>query len=174
MQLTPLLKIGSLRARPSALAVSLRVRSGLVREPLPLKIGFELGPVQLDARGRIDTMRLIPTRRSIDSPAVAHSSFEVGTIEDLPANARHRVQITSSVMAPMTMQLLAHFHLLAVEMAPNLEIGALLVKAHEGSVRVTLDSQTSAPEENAATFDYGSVKLDDSARISELSLIPLD
>ncbi|MEP6685829.1 MAG: response regulator, partial [Verrucomicrobiota bacterium] len=150
MQLTPLLKIGSLRARPSTRAVSLRVRASLVRGPLPLEIGFELGPVQLDVRGRIDTMRLVPTNRPIDPPATSLSSFEVGAIEDLPANARHRVQITSSVVAPMTMQLLAHFHLLAVEMAPNLEISALLVKAHEGSVRVTLDSQPSAPEENAA------------------------
>jgi CheY-like chemotaxis protein len=174
MQLTPLLKIGSLRAKPSTRAVSLRVRSGLVRGPLPLEIGFELGPVQLDARGRIDTMRLIPTRRSIDSPAAARSSFEMGAIEDLPANARHRVQITPSVTAPMTMQLLAHFHLLAVEMAPSFEISALLVKAHEGSIRVTLGSQTSAAEETAARFDYVSVKLDESARIAELSLAPLD
>jgi DNA-binding response OmpR family regulator len=174
MQLTPLLKIGSLRARPSALAVSLRVGAGLARGPLPLEIGFELGAVQLDARKRIDTMRLVPTRRSINSPSPALPSFEVGSVEDLPANARHRVQITSSVIAPMTMQLLAHFHLLAVEMAPNFEIGALLVKAHEGSVRVTLDSPTSANEENAATFDYISVKLDDSSRIAELSLTPLD
>jgi hypothetical protein len=57
---------------------------------------------------------------------------------------------------------------------PNLEIGALLVKAHAGSVRVTLDRQTSAPEANAATFDYSSVSPDVSARIVELSLIPLD
>ena len=165
MQLTPLLKIGSLRAKPSSLAVSLRVRSGLVREPRPLEIGFELGAVKLDERGRIDTMRLVPTRRSLDLPAPTRRSFEVGAIEDLPANARNRVQL---------MQLLAHFHLLAVEMAPNLEMGALLVKAHAGSVRVTLDRQTSAPEANAATFDYSSVKLDVSARIVELSLIPLD
>jgi two-component system cell cycle response regulator DivK len=174
MQLTPLLKIGSLRAKPSSLAVSLRVRSGLVREPRPLEIGFELGAVKLDERGRIDTMRLVPTRRSLDPPAPTRRSFEVGAIEDLPANARNRVQLTSTIAAPMTMQLLAHFHLLAVEMAPNLEIGALLVKAHAGSVRVTLDRQTSAPEANAATFDYSSVKLDVSARIVELSLIPLD
>ena len=174
MQLTPLLKIGSLRAKPSSLAVSLRVRSGLVREPRPLEIGFELGAVKLDERGRIDTMRLVPTRRSLDLPAPTRSSFEVSAIEDLPANARNRVQLTSTIAAPMTMQLLAHFHLLAVEMAPNLEIGALLVKAHAGSVRVTLDRQTSAPEASAATFDYSSVKLDVSARIVELSLIPLD
>ncbi len=130
--------------------------------------------MKLDERGRIDTMRLVPTRRSLDLPAPTRRSFEVGAIEDLPANARNRVQLTSTIAAPMTMQLLAHFHLLAVEMAPNLEIGALLVKAHAGSVRVTLDRQTSAPEANAATFDYSSVKLDVSARIVELSLIPLD
>lgn len=174
MQLTPLLKIGSLRAKPSSLAVSLRVRSGLVREPRPLEIGFELGAVKLDDRGRIDTMRLVPTRRSLDLQGPTRRSFEVGAIEDLPANARNRVQLTSTIAAPMTMQLLAHFHLLAVEMAPNLEIAALLVKAHAGSVRVTLDRQTSAPEASAATFDYSSVKLDASARIVELSLIPLD
>ena len=174
MQLTPLLKIGSLRAKPSSLAVSLRVRSGLVREPRPLEIGFELGAVKLDERGRIDTMRLVPTRRSLDLLAPTRSSFEVGATEDLPANARNRVQLISTIAAPMTMQLLAHFHLLAVEMAPNLEISALLVKAHAGAVRVTLDRQTSAPEASAATFDYSSVKLDASARIVELSLIPLD
>jgi len=139
-----------------------------------MAIGFELGPVQLDSRGRIDTMRLIPTRRSIDSIAATLPSFEVRTIENLSASALHSVQITSSARAPMTMQLLAHFHLLAVEMAPNFEIAALLVKAHEGPVRVTLDSQTSAAEENAAAFDYISVKLDDLARIAELSLTPLD
>ena len=174
MQLTPLLKIGSLRAKPSALPVSLRVQSGASHRPLPLEIGFELGPVQLDAQGRIDTVRLLPTRHSINSPAAASASFKVGAIEDVPANTYHRVQITSSVMAPMTMQLLAHFHLLAVEMSPNLEINALLVKAHGGPVRVTLDSHMTAREDNAATFDYVSVTLGDSARIAELSLAPLD
>ncbi len=74
----------------------------------------------------------------------------------------------------MTMQLLAHFRLLAVELATNLEIGALFVKAHEGSVRATLDSHASADEERAATFEYVSVKLDNSARIAELTLSPLD
>ena len=131
--------------------------------------------MKLDERGRIDTMRLVPTRRSLDLPAPTRRSFEVGAIEDLPANARNRVQLTSTIAAPDDdANYWRIFIFLAVEMAPNLEIGALLVKAHAGSVRVTLDRQTSAPEANAAIFDYSSVKLDVSARIVELSLIPLD
>ncbi len=174
MQLTPLLKIGLLRARPSALAISLQVRSNKSPERLPLEIGFTLGPVQLNAHGRIDTIRLIPTRRPIGPRPAASASFDVGTVEDMPANALNRVQITSSGMAPMTVQLLAHFHLSAVEMSPNLEIDALIVKAREGSVRISLDSDASAREENAATFDLVSVKLDESGRLAELSLAPFD
>lgn len=171
LQLTPLFKIGSLQARPSVTAVSLRVRSSSLQRLVPLEVGFELGPTQLNSRGRIDTLRLIPGPRAALS---AMSSFAIETAGIIPVRARHQVQITPSVRAPMMMQLLAHFRLLAVELAPNLEIGTLVVKAHEGSVRVTLDAHAGAPEGSAATFDYIFVKLDDSARIAELALTPLD
>ena len=169
MQLTPQLRMGTIRARPASLTVSLHFLSPAARNAIPTEIGFQLGPAELDENGRIATMRLIPTARPFQ-PAQMRNAFEIGGVALVPSESRARVQLTPAGTTPMTMELLAHLEMGGVELSPTFQVAQLLLKWRTSAVRVTLDPK--APEQTGAGFDVSAVKLDGSGRIAELLLNP--
>jgi hypothetical protein len=171
MQFTPQLQMGTIRAKPSSFTVSLHLPSS-VRDSMPVETGFELGRTELDTNGHIATMRLIPTLRPFQ-PAKTRNAFEIGDVSVVDGDRRDRVQLTPTVTAPMTMQLLAHLDLGGVELSPTFQVTQVILKWRGGRVRVTLSSKATAGDLQSAAFEIAVVQLDPNGRISELTLNPI-
>ncbi len=172
MQFTPQLRMGAVRARPSSFTVSLHMPSAALRETLPLKTGFQLGQTELDANGRITTLRLIPTLKPFQ-PAPTRNAFEIGDLAVVPAQARERVELIPAAATTMTMQLLAQLELAGVKLSPTFQVAQLILKWRSNAVRVTFSSNGIADEKSGAAFETAAIQLDNSARIAELLLNPI-
>ena len=168
MQLTPQLRMGAIRARPVSSAVSLHLSSA-VRGGVGGDMGFQLGASDLDQHGRISILRLIPTAKPFQ-PAQTPSAFEIGGVAVVSNEARGEVQFAPAGTTPMTMHLVAHVELEAVELSPTFQVSQLVLKWRTNAVGVTLNSRTA--EQNDAAFEITSVKLDGCSRIAEMLLSP--
>ena len=171
MQVNAAFQIGAIRARPASLTVAIEIPALTATAALPLKTGFHLGPIDLDANGCISIVRLIPTSQPF-RPVQTRSAFEIGGVTVVPANERERIQLMSIAASRMTMQLFAPLELISVELAPNLEIRQLVMRCRGNAVRVSLNSQSS-PAQSGASFEATRVQLDQSRRIDELTLTPI-
>ena len=171
MQVNAAFQIGAIRARPASLTVAIEIPALTATAALPLKTGFHLGPIDLDATGCISIVRLIPTSQPF-RPVQTRSAFEIGGVTVVPANERERLQLMSIAGSRMTMQLFAPLELISVELAPNLEIRQLVLRCRGKAVRVSLNSQSS-PAQSGASFEATRVQLDQSRRIEELTLTPI-
>ena len=169
MQLTQQLQMGAIRAKPASPTVSLHLPSA-VRDSMPAQIGFQLGNAELDANGRLSVLRLIPTARPFQ-PAQTRSAFEIGGVSLIPNAVKTRVQLTPSGSTPMTIELLAHLELAAVELSSAFQVAQLILKWPTNMVRVALNPKT--PEQSAARFEASAVKLDNFGRIADLLLNPI-
>ena len=169
MQLTQQFQMGAIRAKPISSTVSLHLSSA-VRNALPAESGFQLGTSELDANGRLSTVRLVPTAKPFQ-PAQTRNAFEIGGVSLVPNAVRTRVQLTPAGTTPMTMELLAHLELSAVELTPAFQVARLILRMPTNVVRVTLNAK--APEQTAARFEIAAVKLDSSARLADLLLNPI-
>ena len=171
MQVNAAFQIGAIRARPASLTVAIEIPALTATAALPLKTGFHLGPIDLDATGCISIVRLIPTSQPF-RPVQTRSAFEIDGVTVVPANERERLQLMSTAGSRMTMQLFAPLELISVELAPNLEIRQLVLRCRGKAVRVSLNSQSS-PAPSGASFEATRVQLDQSRRIDELTLTPI-
>ena len=171
MHVNAAFQIGAIRARPASLTVAIEIPALTAKTALPLKTGFHLGPIDLDATGCISIVRLIPTSQPYRS-VETRGAFEIGGVTVVPANERERLQLMSAAASSMTMQLFAPLELISVELAPNLEIRQLVLRCRGKAVRVSLNSQSSQAQ-SGASFEATSVQLDQSRRIDELTLIPI-
>ena len=172
MQFTPQLRMGAVRAKPSSLTVSLHMPSAALRATFPLKTGFQLGQTDLDANGRIATLRLSPTLKPFQ-PAPTRNAFEIGDVAVIPAQARERLELMSAAAAAMTMQLLAQLELVGVQLSPTFQVAQLILKWRSNAVRVTFSSNGITDEKSGAAFETAAIYLDNSARIAELLLNPI-
>jgi DNA-binding response OmpR family regulator len=164
VQFTPRFQIGSIRARPTASTLSLTHSS----EPTEnLLAGFEIGTVELDAHGRIQTMRVVPTRQPAKR-IETRSGFAINDVALVNQNAS--IQMTAGPAAPMTMQLMAMFKVAGVELSDRFEVAQLVLQPVGNRVRVTLDPQSAAAGGNE--FETVQVRLDSSRRIAEFVLNP--
>ena len=170
MQLTPQLQMGAIRARPASLIASLRLQSAAARSAIPAEIGFQLGPTKLNRDGRISMVRLLPTSKPFQ-PTQTRTSFEIGGVALIPNETRARVQLTPAGTTPMTMELITHLELNAVELSASFQVAQLILNWTTNAVRVTLNPK--APEQTAAKFELRVVRLDGSGRIAELLLQPI-
>jgi DNA-binding response OmpR family regulator len=160
VQFTPRFQIGAIRARPTASTLSLTHSSAPAEN---LLAGFEIGQVELDAAGRIRTMRVMPTRQ----PAKTVQTRNQLVINDLAlVNQNASIQVTAGSSAPMTMQLMALFKVAGVELSDQFEVAQLVLQPAGTRVRVILDSQSRA----ATEFETAHVRLDPSQRIAEFVL----
>lgn len=172
MQFTPQLRMGAVRAKPSSFTVSLHIPSAALRETFPLKTGFQLGQTELDANGRITTLRLSPTLKPFQ-PAPTRNAFEIGDVAVIPAQARERLELMPAAAAAMTMQLLAQLELVGVQLSPTFQVAQIILKWRSNAVRVTFSSNGIAEEKSGAAFETAAIQLDNSARIAELLLNPI-
>lgn len=170
MQLTSQLQMGAIRARPASLMASLRLQSAAARSAIPAETGFQIGPAQFSGEGRISVLRLLPTTKPLQ-PAQMRNAFEIGGVAVIPNETRARVQLTPAGTTPMTMELLAHLELIAVELTPNFQVAQLILNWPTNAVRVTLNPK--APEQTAAQFQMRVDKLDSSGRVAEVLLSPI-
>jgi hypothetical protein len=158
--------MAAIRARPASRTISLHVEAGALPSINLPEAGFELGPVNLDARGQIDTVRLLPTSQRIGTLPAGHT-FPVGTVSVLPWNGRKAVELTPAAAAPMMMLLNAPFELASVELSAGFGVAALVLKARAGRLRVSLDRDD---RRTGAEFQTAQVLLDRSAQIAEILL----
>jgi hypothetical protein len=162
VQFTPRFQIGSIRARPTASTLSLTHSSAPAEN---LLAGFEIGPVELDAEGRIQTMRVLPTRQPA-KPIEARNGFAINDVALVNQNGS--IQMTAGQAAPMTMQLMAMFKVAGVELSDRFEVAQLVLKPAGSRVRVTLDPR--AQPAGGTEFETVQVRLDASRRIAEFVL----
>ena len=166
VQFSPTLQMAAIRARPASRTISLHVEAGALPSMNLPEAGFELGPVNLDARGQIHTVRLLPSTQRIGALPTTHA-FPVGTVSVLPWNGGKAVELTPTAAAPMMMLLSAPFELAGVELSPTFSVGSLVLKARGGEVRVSLNSDRAQP---GAAFKTAQVVLNGSAHIAEILL----
>ncbi len=161
VQFTPRFQIGAIRARPTFSTMSLSHSSAPGQN---LLAGFEVGPVELDPSGRIQTLRVLPTRRP-PVPVEVRTRLEIKEIALVNQNAS--IQLTGGQAAPMTLTLMAVFKVAGVELSDHFEVAQLVLQSAGGRVRVNLDPQSP----NAGTeFETVGVRLDSSRRIAEFFL----
>ncbi|PYK92454.1 MAG: hypothetical protein DME36_13595 [Verrucomicrobia bacterium] len=171
MHVNAAFQIGAIRARPAALTVALEIPALAATGGVPLKTGFHLGPIDLDANGHISIVRLIPTSQPFRAVEM-RNAFAIEGVTVVPANERERLQLMSSSASSMTMQLFAPLELISVELASNLEIKQLVLRCRGKAVRVVLNSQNSQTK-SGVSFEATTVQLDQSRRIDELTLTPI-
>jgi hypothetical protein len=134
---------------------------------LPVKTGFQLGPIDVDAAGNISIVRLIPTSQPFRA-AEMRSAFEIDGVTVVTANELERLQLMSTA-ASMTMQLFAPLELISVERGPSAEITQLVLRCRVKTVRVSLTTRGSQTHTDAS-FEITRVQLDQSHCIDELTL----
>ena len=169
MQVNSAFQIGAIRARPASSTVAIEIPAN-GKAAIPLKTGFQLGPIDLDAAGNISIVRLIPTSQPFRA-AEMRNAFEIGGVTVVPANERERLQLMSTAVS-MTMQLFAPLELVSVELGPSLEIAQLVLRCRGKAVRVSLNARGSQTH-IGASFETTRVQLDQSRRIDELTLTPI-
>jgi len=170
LQVTPQFEMRSIRARPAAGAVALRLASGATHPGMARETGFQLGAAELDVNGRIAAVRLVPNSKPFQ-PAQIRTSFQIGSVAVVPGATRQRVQLTTAGSTPMMLQIIARPELAGVKLSPSFQVGELVLKWRTNAVRVTLDPK--APEEAGAMFELSAVQLDNAGRIVELLLNPV-
>jgi DNA-binding response OmpR family regulator len=171
LQLTPALRMGTIRAKPSSLTVSLHLASPALRAALPAN-GFQLGPIDLDRAGRIAAIRLTPTVQPF-MPLQTRNSLQIGGVALVPENSHEILQLTPSADASMRMHLLAQMEVAGVELSGTFQIAQLVLKSRSNNVRVTLNAQTVEPEQSGTICETSGVQLDGAARLKELILSPV-
>jgi len=160
VEFTPRFQIGAIRARPTASTLSLTHSSAPAEN---LLAGFEIGAVELDATGRIQTMRVMPTRRPA-KPVQTGNQLSINEVALVNQNAS--IQVTAGQSAPMTMQLVALFKVARVELSDRFEVAQLVLQPVDTRVRVILDPKS----RTASEFETAQVRLDPSQRIAEFVL----
>jgi hypothetical protein len=129
---------------------------------VPLENGFRLGTIRLFDDGRVDTMRLVPTRRPPQLPA-AKSSFAIGGMSLERTNSHQNLQLTSLGNDSMRVLLTTHCELLAVELSTAFEVVAVVLQARGTTVNVR-----NAPGSGGAPFVLEGVELNPTAELSSL------
>ncbi|HKP92728.1 MAG TPA: response regulator [Chthoniobacterales bacterium] len=162
MQFTARFQIGAIRAKPTASTLSLAHSLARIDN---LLAGFEIDSVELDPQGRIQLMRVVPTRQPANAiqPRNALAINRVALV-----NQTAPIELTAGQAAPMTMQLIALFKVAAVELSDRFEVAQLVLRPAHGRVRLSLDPQARIAA--GTEFEATQVKLDSSRRILEFVL----
>jgi hypothetical protein len=162
VQFTPRFQIGTIRARPTAFTLSLTHSTAPSKN---LLAGFEIGPVELDPQGRIQTMRVVPMHRPANL-IQTRNALEINDVALVNQNAS--IELTAGYAAPMTMQLMARFKVAGVELSDRFEVAQLLLQPAGTRVHITLDPQSRLA--GGTEFETVQVRLDASRRITEFVL----
>lgn len=171
MQLTPSLRLGTLRARPSSQTISLQVALPVLMASHP-PTGFQLGAVDLDRNGRIANLRVKPTVQPF-TPLATRNSLQIGGVSLVPHNSHENLQLTPTPNGLMRMQLIAHLETAGVELSNTFQVSNIVLKNRSNRVRVTLSEHAITPEKTGTICEITSVQIDGTAHIVELTLNPI-
>ncbi len=166
IQFTRMLQMRAIRARPISPIVSLRLQPGGLASGLPNESLFELTRVNLDACGRIGTIRVAPTTLAMPMTP-SHAAQPVTGLSVLPAQNESTVEMIPAPSSPLRMQLTALFELVGVELSATFGIGHLVLRWTGGSMLVTQLGGTAGA---GVHFESAQVLLDRSAQIAEILL----
>ncbi len=125
--------------------------------------------VNLDARGQIDTVRLVPSTRAIPAMMSASSVSVVG-LAVLLANGGSAVELMPAPAAPMRMQLTALFELAGVELSPAFRVAHLVLKWRGGNMHVSQQTGPAGAAPGGVNFETAQILLDRSGRVAEILL----
>ncbi|HVF71063.1 MAG TPA: response regulator [Chthoniobacterales bacterium] len=164
VQFTPGLRVGVIRARPTASTLSLSHSSKPTEN---LLAGFQIGSVELDQNGRIHLMRVLPTRQPANTIQM-RNQLQITQIALLNQSAP--IELSAGQSAPMTMQLVALFKVAGVELSDRFEVEQLVLRPAHDRVRVSFDAHNAVAA--GTEFETTQVLLDSSRRIEELLLSP--
>lgn len=131
---------------------------------IPLESGFRLSKISLGGDGRIETMRLVPTRQPPQLP-VPGSSFPVGASNFRMVKEDPKLQVIAPAGVTMRVRLTARFELLAVELSTGFEVAALRLKSSRSTVLIR-----NTTESAGKTFELQIARLDQSAELESLSV----
>jgi hypothetical protein len=171
IQLTPSLRMGMLRARPSSQTISLQIASPALAASLP-PTGFQLGAVDLDRNGKIANLRVKPTVQPF-TPLSTRNLLQIGSVSVVPHNSHENLQLTPTPNGPMRMQLIAHFETAGVELSNTFQISNIVLKNRTNRVRVTLSEHAITAEKTGTVCEISAVQIDGAAHIVELTLNPV-
>ena len=164
MQFSSSLRMAAIRARPCSSIVSLHIEPGTLPGVVLPEAGFELGAVDLDARGQIEVVRLSPTTQP-RTILEARTAFPVAGLAILPSHGGRSMQLIPAPATAMTLQLEAPFELAGVELSASFGVRHLVLKTRGGRMRVTMDPQHA----NAgANFETAQVLLNRAGCIDEI------
>jgi len=164
MQLTPLLRVETLKLRLADVAAEVKMSDRGATGGMALETGFRLGSIGLSADGRADTIRIIPTRQPPQLVA-SERFFAVGGLGTQPANPEQNLQLTAPERTSMRVQLTAQFELLMVELSDSFEVVAVLLRSSNPLVRVSNQAGSAG-----AQFELQEMQLDPWAQLETLSV----
>ena len=133
VELNPILQVDSVRLQPVSRSVAVQFETSAELKHAGDGVGFELGPFQLGANGKIETLCLTPTRESIQLPE-SESSLRVATLHLHPADAQQNLELVAAQNFPMQVQLTAAFELVRVELSAGFEVKAIFIRGRGDEV----------------------------------------
>ena len=133
VQLSPGFQVDAVRLRPVSRLVAVQMRGPNELRHAEFGVGFELGPFQLGANGKIETLPLTPIQESIQLPTTANS-FRIGTFNLHPANSHPNLELVAAQNFSMEVQLTATFELIKVDLTPEFELKTIFVRPREEDV----------------------------------------
>jgi len=162
MQLTTSFRMEAATLQPCNPVVSVKMDERSELKGVPLENGFRLGAIRLFDDGRVDTMRLVPTRRPPQLPA-AKSSFAIGEMSLERTNSQQNLRFTSPENNSMRVLLTTHCELLTVELSIAFEVVAVVLQARGTTVTVR-----NSPGGGGAPFVLEGVELNPAAELRAL------
>ncbi|MDQ6861820.1 MAG: response regulator [Verrucomicrobiota bacterium] len=166
MQFSPALQMRAIRARPISSVVSIHVLPESMATGVIPEAVFELARVNLDALGRIDTVRLAPTTQARPS-VISPIALPLAGISILAASGGPAMELIPAPASPLRMHLTALFELVGVELSPGFRVAHLVMKWRGGKMRLT---RAGTNECAGVIFESAQLLLDRSAQIAEILL----
>ncbi|MEP7249113.1 MAG: response regulator [Spartobacteria bacterium] len=162
LQLSSALRMQAAQLQPYDRVVSLELGPRQALAGPALQTGFRLGPITLSRNGRIETLRLIPTRQVVHQP-VSGNSLSVGAINFPSLEKERNVQFIAAPEAAMRVRMTAPFELVTVELSAAFEVDAVVLRAR--GTEVVIHNRDTGP---GAPFDLQQIQLDPAAELTAL------
>ena len=167
VQVTPLLQLDAIRLVPLNRTVALQISEPNGLTGAQLEAGFDLDRLQLGVNGKIENVRLVPTRQSIRLPA-ASNALAIKSMNFQPGNSQRNLELLAAPDGAMRVQLTAPFELARVELSARFELDAIFLRPH--GAEVLLQHATTCP---GTPFELLEVELDASGALRTLLVRPI-
>jgi len=114
VQLSSGLQVDAIQLRPGSRSVAVQIKGTDKLQHAGFKAGFELGPFELGAKGKIERLQLSPIREAIQLPATG--------------------ELVAAQNSSLQVQLTAAFELLKVDLTAGFELKAIFIRSRDANV----------------------------------------